>query len=39
MLEISERLGHEDAKTSLETYTHLYPNSHSDTAKKLEKLM
>ncbi len=39
MLEISERLGHEDVKTTLETYTHLYPNSHSDTAKKLEKLM
>ncbi len=39
MLEISERLGHEDIKTTLETYTHLYPNKHSDTAKKLEKLM
>jgi len=39
MLEISERLGHEDVKTTLETYTHLYPNSHSDTAKKLEELM
>ena len=36
---ISERLGHENVETTLNTYSHLYPNKHSEVAKTLSKLM
>nr|WP_255405125.1 tyrosine-type recombinase/integrase [Thermoanaerobacterium sp. RBIITD] len=35
---ISEKLGHENIETTLQTYSHLYPNKHSEVAEKLEKL-
>lgn len=35
---ISERLGHENIETTLQTYSHLYPNKHSEVADKLELL-
>ncbi len=35
---IAERLGHEKVETTLQTYSHLYPNKHSEVAKKLEEL-
>lgn len=35
---ISERLGHENIQTTLQTYSHLYPNKHGEVADKLEKL-
>lgn len=35
---IAERLGHEKVETTLNTYSHLYPNKHSEVAKKLEHL-
>jgi len=35
---LSERLGHEDIKTTLQTYSHLYPNKQAEVAEKLEKL-
>ncbi len=38
-LEIQERLGHEDIQTTLNTYSHLYPNKHYETTEKLEKLI
>lgn len=38
ILEISERLGHESAKTTLETYSHLYPNKDKNLASALNKL-
>lgn len=34
-LSISERLGHEDIKTTLNTYSHLYPNKQSEIAEML----
>jgi len=34
-LTISERLGHEDIKTTLNTYSHLYPNKQSEVAEML----
>ena len=34
-LTISERLGHEDVKTTLNTYSHLYPNKQSEVAALL----
>ena len=36
---ISERLGHEDIKTTLQTYSHLYPNKQKEVANMLEKLV
>ncbi|AZK44806.1 site-specific integrase [Paenibacillus lentus] len=36
---ISERLGHENIETTLQTYSHLYPNKHSEVASRLQKLM
>lgn len=36
---ISERLGHENIETTLNTYSHLYPNKHEEVAKKLSKLL
>lgn len=35
---ISERLGHENIETTLQTYSHLYPNKHNQVADRLEKL-
>ena len=35
---ISERLGHESIKTTLETYSHLYPNKQRAVAKKLDEI-
>lgn len=37
-LEISERLGHESVKTTLDTYSHLYPNTDIKLASELNKL-
>jgi len=34
---IAERLGHEKVETTLNTYTHLYPNKQSEIANKLEE--
>ena len=38
-LAISERLGHDDVKTTLNTYSHLYPNKGNELAKKINGLM
>ena len=35
---IAERLGHENIETTLNTYSHLYPNKQSELAKALETL-
>lgn len=35
---ISERLGHENIQTTLQTYSHLYPNKHGEVADRLQKL-
>lgn len=35
---ISERLGHENVETTLQTYSHLYPNKHSEVSDSLQKL-
>lgn len=35
---ISERLGHENIETTLQIYSHLYPNKHSEVANQLEAL-
>lgn len=35
---IAERLGHENIETTLQTYSHLYPNKQSELAEKLGKL-
>lgn len=35
---ISERLGHENIETTLETYSHLYPNKQEQVAEKLQSL-
>lgn len=37
-LVISERLGHENVKVTLEIYSHLYPDQAATVAEKLEKL-
>lgn len=37
-LEISERLGHESVKTTLDTYSHLYPDKDKKLAVALNKL-
>jgi integrase len=36
---ISERLGHENIETTLQTYSHLYPDKHGEVADKLQKLI
>ena len=36
---ISERLGHKNAETTLNTYSHLYPNKHGEVAEILSNLM
>ncbi len=35
---VSERLGHEDIQTTLETYSHLYPHKNEEVSDKLNKL-
>lgn len=35
---ISERLGHEEIETTLQTYSHLYPNKQMEVADRLEML-
>ncbi|MBP7330828.1 MAG: putative prophage phiRv2 integrase [Firmicutes bacterium ADurb.Bin373] len=35
---ISERLGHENVETTLETYAHLYPDKHGEVSSKLKEL-
>lgn len=35
---ISERLGNENIDTTLQTYSHLYPNKHNEIADKLQLL-
>lgn len=35
---ISERLGHENVETTLNIYSHLYPNKQNEIAKKLDAL-
>jgi integrase len=36
---VSERLGHDNIETTLQTYSHLYPNKHSKIAQKLDDLI
>ncbi|MCM1212866.1 MAG: site-specific integrase, partial [Blautia sp.] len=38
ILEISKRLGHESVKTTLDTYSHLYPDKDTRLAGELDKL-
>lgn len=38
ILDISERLGHESAKTTLDTYSHLYPDKGQKLADRLNQL-
>lgn len=38
-LAISERLGHEDIKTTLQTYAHLYPNKATEISDRLNNLV
>ena len=38
ILEISERLGHESSKTTLDTYSHLYPEKDTELVGALNKL-
>ena len=38
IVEISRRLGHESVKTTWDTYSHLYPDSDSQIAAKLEAM-
>ena len=33
------RLGHENIETTLNTYSHLYPNKHGEVAEILSKLI
>ena len=35
---IAERLGHDNVETTLNTYSHLYPNKQSEVAERLEAL-
>ena len=36
--EISERLGHESVKTTWDTYAHLYPDTDTELAERLNEL-
>lgn len=36
-LEIAERLGHESVKTTLDTYSHLYPDKDQQLADRLNQ--
>ena len=35
---IAERLGHENIETTLQTYSHLYPNKQGELATQLETM-
>ena len=35
---ISERLGHENIETTLQTYSHLYPNKHGEVADRIQSV-
>ena len=35
---ISERLGHESIETTLQTYSHLYPNKQIEVANRLDQM-
>ncbi|MBE6701694.1 MAG: site-specific integrase, partial [Ruminococcaceae bacterium] len=35
---VSERLGHENIETTLQTYSHLYPNKQQEVADKLSAI-
>ena len=35
---IAERLGHENVKTTLQTYSHLYPNKQEELASAIDEL-
>ena len=37
-LEIADRLGHESVKTTLDTYSHLYPDKDQQLADRLNQL-
>lgn len=37
-LAIADRLGHESIKTTLDTYSHLYPNKQDELAQKLQEI-
>lgn len=36
-LEIADRLGHESVKTTLDTYSHLYPDKDQQLADRLDQ--
>lgn len=36
---IAERLGHERVQTTMETYSHLYPNKQTEVARQLDSIM
>ena len=36
---IAERLGHERVQTTMETYSHLYPNKQAEVANRLDGVM
>lgn len=36
---VAERLGYDDIQTTLQIYSHLYPNKQEEIAEKLEKYM
>ena len=36
---IAERLGHEHVQTTMDTYSHLYPNKQTEVAQRLDNLM
>ena len=36
---IAERLGHERVQTTMETYSHLYPNKQAEVARQLDSVM
>ena len=38
IIEIRDRLGHEKIETTLNTYSHLYPNKQKELAHKLDEI-
>ena len=36
---IAERLGHEKVQTTMDTYSHLYPNKQVEVARQLDGIM
>jgi integrase len=37
-LEVADRLGHENIQTTLQIYSHLYPNKQKELAEKLQDI-